>query len=980
MALAGKINPIKVKQEADKQEKAGRLDQAIVLYRQLLEVNSRDWNTINKIGDLYAKLNKPREASLEYAKVADFYAKDGFLLKAIAIWKKINKLDASSLDPYLNLADLYAKQGLAMEAKGQYQYVVDEYIKRGRAREAAGVLNKIVEIDPGDLKVRSKLADLYTRDGNTAKAVEEYVAIAEELNKKGHLAEALQVLEKGLRLDAKSDRLREELARIHLLQKNYEKAAHYLEGALRNAPSDPRLLSRLGEAYLGGHKIDEAEAIFRRLLELDRSSQEARIQMARVHLFQGQFDRAYDEFLPVAEELLERREGEKAASLLQQLVQKNPLHVRSLAKLGEIYRLLRNDRAVVATYSQLTEAYVSQGDYEQAASVLDILIKLDPQNAQYRSKLQFVRSKGRAASTPQPTPGAAGGFEIEEGFDLSLSEEAGGPDLAPAAPRFEPRPPPQTAPGEVPRRPRIELSGPLGEEDTEFIEEHLAEGRVFCKYGLVDKALDQFEAIVARFPDNSDARKELLDLYREKGQATKAAEQALALAEICRLQGRAEEARTHEEKAQGLVPGLKLPPLPAAAAPAVALGPGPPVEPLLAPELLEQEAIALEEEPAEVAIEVEGGGLETSDLGVPVAPASPEAALQDLGEVSLTLEEEPPAADASDLDALVEASAGPFPSEGLSLEGLSFDTPEASLGLEAPPIVTERRPARPVLPATPAPSPAVPSELQRALEEVDSYVSLGFIDDAKSTLREIGRRYSGHPVILEKIGELGLDREVVEEAAPAPASGADDVLGELDLGAPPAYEPPIPQPLPEPTTSDLGQDGGGFDLGAELGDLFGAHAAVEEPAAEVVGTDLGDAGLSEIFKEFRRGVDQQLGKEDFDTRYNLGIAYKEMGLVDEAIAEFQLAAKDENRLLECSSMLGICFLEKGMPKLAVKWFEKGLQVPGRTEEEYQGLRYDLAAAHEAAGETGAALGLYTELYGQDASFRDVATKVRELKG
>ena len=122
----------------------------------------------------------------------------------------------------------------------------------------------------------------------------------------------------------------------------------------------------------------------------------------------------------------------------------------------------------------------------------------------------------------------------------------------------------------------------------------------------------------------------------------------------------------------------------------------------------------------------------------------------------------------------------------------------------------------------------------------------------------------------------------------------------------------------------------------------------EEPAAAPASTDLGDASLADIFREFQKGVDKQLGKEDYETRYNLGIAYKEMGLVDEAIAEFQLAAKDEGRLLECASMLGICFIEKGMPKLAVKWFEKGLQAPGRSDEEYQGLRYDLASALEQA--------------------------------
>ena len=152
----------------------------------------------------------------------------------------------------------------------------------------------------------------------------------------------------------------------------------------------------------------------------------------------------------------------------------------------------------------------------------------------------------------------------------------------------------------------------------------------------------------------------------------------------------------------------------------------------------------------------------------------------------------------------------------------------------------------------------------------------------------------------------------------------------------------------------------------------------EEPAT-TSGTDLGDKALADIFREFQKGVDKQLGKEDYETRYNLGIAYKEMGLVDEAIAEFQLAAKDERRMLECASMLGICFLEKGMPKLAVKWFEKGLATTGRTEEEYQGLRYDLGGALEQAGDSERALALFSELYGQDASFRDVAERIRRLR-
>jgi tetratricopeptide (TPR) repeat protein len=176
-------------------------------------------------------------------------------------------------------------------------------------------------------------------------------------------------------------------------------------------------------------------------------------------------------------------------------------------------------------------------------------------------------------------------------------------------------------------------------------------------------------------------------------------------------------------------------------------------------------------------------------------------------------------------------------------------------------------------------------------------------------------------------------------------------------------------------------DNSDVDLSSELGGLFEAQSAVEEaPVPGGPSLELGDKGLAEIFKEFKAGVDRQLGKEDYDTRYNLGIAYKEMGLVDEAIAEFQLAAKDDTRVLECSSMLGLCFMEKGMPKLAIKWFERGLGAPGRSDEEYLGLRYDLAAAHEASGDVDAALSLFTELYGQNANFRDVAEKVRQLGG
>jgi hypothetical protein len=243
----------------------------------------------------------------------------------------------------------------------------------------------------------------------------------------------------------------------------------------------------------------------------------------------------------------------------------------------------------------------------------------------------------------------------------------------------------------------------------------------------------------------------------------------------------------------------------------------------------------------------------------------------------------------------------------------------------------------------------------------------------------------------------------IEMDEPAPSFGDEEDM-DVDVGLPdlapppappasrrPAYAPePEPEPELEPAYSSMGgiEDLVGSVAGGSdnhdgddpLDGLFETQSAVEEPAPSASATELGDAGLTEIFKEFKAGVDRQLGKEDYDTRYNLGIAYKEMGLVDEAIAELQLAAKDERRLLECTSMLGLCFMEKGMPKLAIKWFERGLKAPGRTDEEYLGLRYDLAAAHEATGDVATAREMFSELWAQNANFRDVAEKVRALGG
>jgi tetratricopeptide (TPR) repeat protein len=117
----------------------------------------------------------------------------------------------------------------------------------------------------------------------------------------------------------------------------------------------------------------------------------------------------------------------------------------------------------------------------------------------------------------------------------------------------------------------------------------------------------------------------------------------------------------------------------------------------------------------------------------------------------------------------------------------------------------------------------------------------------------------------------------------------------------------------------------------------------------------------------------------------MGLAYKEMDLLDEAVREFQTAVgltmprDGTSRFLSCCNMLGHCFVQKSLPKAAVIWFKKGLDAPGHSEDEYQALRYELASAFEQMGNISEAVDAFTEVYSVDVSYRDVAERLHELQ-
>src|SRR5574338_70114 len=252
--------------------------------------------------------------------------------------------------------------------------------------------------------------------------------------------------------------------------------------------------------------------------------------------------------------------------------------------------------------------------------------------------------------------------------------------------------------------------------------------------------------------------------------------------------------------------------------------------------------------------------------------------------------------------------------------------------------------------------------MRQELESVDFYIAQGYADIAVDTLEMLERQFGNHPEIQSRREKLAQRNEQpVEASAMFEFGGAEDV----------ATATPVPA---ETITFDSDS------AYAALADDGGNNSSAAKPVAPGI-----DAGLAELFEEFRAAEEADEVREDFETHYNMGTAYKEMDLMDEAIQEFQtsvsLVKPDDgtSRYLQCCNLLGHCFIQKGMPEAAVLWFKKGLQAPGHTEDEYQALRYELASAYEELGDLKQAREFYTEVYGVDVSYREVAEKLSQLR-
>jgi len=257
------------------------------------------------------------------------------------------------------------------------------------------------------------------------------------------------------------------------------------------------------------------------------------------------------------------------------------------------------------------------------------------------------------------------------------------------------------------------------------------------------------------------------------------------------------------------------------------------------------------------------------------------------------------------------------------------------------------------------------SAYEEDIAEADFYAKQGLFREASAILEKIHGLFPENAAIQERLDNLGQILQDPGTGASWPDagqfehSGAEEVIekgpAEKEAGGPAATTPGK-------------EDYEDFVITDQ--DLVEAEE-MPEPAL--------DDDVLEIFQEFKRGLEKELGQEDSETHYNLGIAYKEMGLVDDAIKEFQVSREDPKKFISSSTMLGVCYVEKGLYSLAIDVLNKAIEGIKDKDDSYWAVKYDLADAYEKNNDLGEALDIYTEVYGWNARFRSVSEKMGRLR-
>ena len=829
-------NKTKCVESAQKSLNQGKMAQAIAEYQQILRHEPKDQVTLMTVGDLYVRLGETFQALEYFDRLAQVYLAEGFISKAIAIYKKIAKLAPEESKPLERLAELYVQQGVMSEARPLYLQLAETHLRANRQQQAVALLSKLLDVEPDNLRVQTRLAELYHAAGQHKEAAAAFLGGAQRLLSNGDHAGALRLAERALKVVPSQTAALGLKARALVAAGNRAEAVALLE-SLPDLDSNPEASALLIEQYLKSDQAEPATALAQKVFERDPKSYGLAFQVAAALMEAGDVERGFHLLGQVREPMIAAGDHDRLAQALAGAAQRLPGRLGPLEWLVDLCGRTSDSFRLPDALAQLAEAAAATGQLKQAMQAYEQLLDRNPEDEDTRQRLNQVRLRM--------------GLEPLEEVAGARAARA---DKVTSQPLVEAKP--------VPAVPEPTLD----EETQHYVTQALTDVDLFSSYGLTRKAMELLETVLKRAPRHSATLEKLLDLYLGAGDERHTAELAAQLEQVHLERGDAANAERFSELRRRFQRAAGL----AAEELAAATEAAPPAE-LVVP-AVDAELVPVDESqtPAEVA------------AGEPV-----------IHEMDLS-------AEWAMLAHQVEESAHAVP---------TVASAEVSGGSEL---------------HIPAAGPAAESAVEYEFELEPAAQPAASAMSSEEFLTGLAKEFD----------EMTPSMRVPEASAP-PAAPA----------FPSSAQPPVPAAAPEDA----------------------------DP-------------LREVFNEFRAELgDMGMEEEDLETHYNLGIAYREMGLLEEAIGELQKVATASNKggafryAMQCCTLLGLAFMEKGQPAIAAVWYERALQIPGLDQESILALRYDLGVAQEMAGDKDGALKSFSQVYAMNIDYRDIAERIASLQ-
>jgi len=984
-------NKSKFVEAAQKLLNQGKVTQAIAEYQHILKYEPRDQVTLMTIGELYIRQGETIQAIDYFERLAQLFMSDGFLTKAIAVYKRIAKLAPEEIRPLEKLADLYVQQGVMSEARPLFLQLAELHLKNNRQPEAIALLKKLLQAEPDNLRIQIRLADLYQAMGQSGEALETYISAAQRALARGEQAECEKLADKALHLNPKHLDALTVKARSYMTQGHVSEAAEILE-RVRDLEKGGEPAELLMDLYLKNGKWDEATGLALRIFSTDEKNFSATQKVTEALLASGQGERAMSVLSRIRIPMIDAGEHEGVVHLLNELASRLPGRLEPLEWLVDTFGRTSDSFRLPDALAQLGDALVAGRKLQRAKEVFEQLVDRAPENDGAKRKLNDVlRKLGVATAEPPPPPVIETPAELE---DLQAElPQAPAPKL-----RGAEEPPALVSAQDTPAPAPVEPQ--LDEETEKFISQSLTDVDLFASYGLTQKAIGLLEAILRRAPTHTPTLEKLLDFVLGAGDDRRTAELAAQLEHIHGSRGDARsgerfgELRRRFQRAAGMTDEEIQTAVAAAMPQPVETVPVEEGVPDVVAEVPEPAAQSTAEaEPEEVDLSSEWASLleETREH-----TAKPEATAG-----ANAVEEKAPASAAREsakAQPLVPAEDSGHSEFHVPVEEVDQETRPSPLPEESVELPDSTDGSRPADEAPHAEEQLLPDEELTALP----------------TPRHAELAAEGKEPALEE-GQPPLD----ETPAPEPEFELDQefelVLEPENVVPPHEMLPPVPPPSQkdaQPAHADKSPvNGSGFssdeflaDLAKEIDELGLDKIVPQTPAsdqlvpleaepqheAETVKEPVGPSGepgpLKEVFDEFRAELGEMGSEdEDLETHYNLGVAFREMGLLEEAIGEFQKVAKANDRgkafryAMQCCTLLGLAFMEKGQPSIAAIWYERALSTQGIDGESKLALRYDLGVAQESAGDLEAALKSFSQVYAVNIDYRDVAERIASLQ-